>query len=397
MFSEKAIRAFRMKKQGLGPSWSGLNPSKVLNTAGWARTVGSANTYLSLFARAGTHREAAEAAVKSLDIHELPSARGCTYQLPNEHFDLGLRMASIQSEDLELKQAIKYLGATAEEFEVLEEAVLRALEQGVMDPKALKGVLGDKVRNFGPEGKKRGLTTSLPIAVKRLQMRGMIRRVPVDGRLDHERYAYTIWKDSPARPEMPFEELLERIGRAYFSWAGPATLAEFSGFTLWSQTKCRPIIDLLGLVDLGDGRLLHREDRDELESFSRPNDPQYALVHSMDSIMQLRRNIGSMIDEKYRDFPAIGSEKAVNTGGLSDLVCNAILDRGTIIGYWEFDPELKEIVAWSWEGITSDLRQEVQRTESFIRDELGDSRAHSLDSPASRRPRIEALRQQIST
>ncbi len=30
--------------------------------------------------------------------------------------------------------------------------------------------------------------------------------------------------------------------------------------------------------------------------------------------------------------------------------------------------------------------------EAFIRDELGDMRSFSLDSPASRKPRIEAIR-----
>ena len=33
----------------------------------------------------------------------------------------------------------------------------------------------------------------------------------------------------------------------------------------------------------------------------------------------------------------------------------------------------------------------VERTERFVRDDLGDARSFSLDSPKSRAPRIEAL------
>ncbi len=38
------------------------------------------------------------------------------------------------------------------------------------------------------------------------------------------------------------------------------------------------------------------------------------------------------------------------------------------------------------------LQQAVTRTENFVRDQLGDARSFSLDSPKSRAPRIVALR-----
>jgi len=38
------------------------------------------------------------------------------------------------------------------------------------------------------------------------------------------------------------------------------------------------------------------------------------------------------------------------------------------------------------------LKDAVARTESFVRDQLGDARTFSLDSPKSRAPRIAALR-----
>jgi hypothetical protein len=62
----------------------------VLERSGGTRSVGGVGPYLTLFARAGTSREAADAAVAALDIHELPTARGCTYVLPASDFALGL-------------------------------------------------------------------------------------------------------------------------------------------------------------------------------------------------------------------------------------------------------------------------------------------------------------------
>jgi hypothetical protein len=78
--------------------------------------------------------------------------------------------------------------------------------------------------------------------------------------------------------------------------------------------------------------------------------------------------------------------------GLNDLPSHAILDRGRIVGLWEYDPEAGGIV-WASFGIDdAALREAVARTEAFVRDDLGDARSFSLDSPASRAPRIAALR-----
>jgi hypothetical protein len=38
------------------------------------------------------------------------------------------------------------------------------------------------------------------------------------------------------------------------------------------------------------------------------------------------------------------------------------------------------------------LQEAVTRTERYVREQLGDARSFSLDSPKSRAPRIEALR-----
>jgi hypothetical protein len=80
-------------------------------------------------------------------------------------------------------------------------------------------------------------------------------------------------------------------------------------------------------------------------------------------------------------------------GGMVDLPSHAIIDRGRIVGLWEYDVDSASIV-WATFGAKKDkaLAAAVEETQAYVRDQLGDARSFSLDSPASRRPRIEAIR-----
>jgi hypothetical protein len=87
---QSKIRSWWAHRQGLDGAFAGKSASEVLQLAGWARSVGSSNPYLTLFSRAGLDRENVDAAVAKLEIHELPSARGCAYVLPASDFALAL-------------------------------------------------------------------------------------------------------------------------------------------------------------------------------------------------------------------------------------------------------------------------------------------------------------------
>ena len=94
-----------------------------------------------------------------------------------------------------------------------------------------------------------------------------------------------------------------------------------------------------------------------------------------------------MIDEKGR---------RVAGGGLSDMPGNAIVDRGRIVGLWEYDQPKEELVYVSFIGKSKALELAVRETEKYIREDLGDARTFSLDSPKSRAPKIELLRKQAA-
>ena len=116
--------------------------------------------------------------------------------------------------------------------------------------------------------------------------------------------------------------------------------------------------------------------------------PQYALVSSLDGISLLRRDVKGLLgpeDSKRRIF---GKE----CSGLTELPSHAILDRGRLIGLWEYDTAAEAIAWMSFAAPDGALKKAVQRTQEFVRAELGDTRSFSLDSPKSRAPRIQALR-----
>lgn len=382
------LRAFWAARQGLLECDPDLSPETVLERTGWARSIGGVGPYLTLFTRAGLTRPAADRAAARLDIHELPSARGCTYVVPRADFALALRCSQGFGDAAQIQTAKKYLGVTDAELDRLGRAVLDALSGGALDPAALKHRIGDAVRSLGPEGKKRGLTTTLPLALGRLQTLGEIRRQPLSGRLDQQRYAYARWHDSPLVGfALDEAEAHVELARRYFRWAGAASLAHFQAFSGLGVKASKAAVAPLGLLAVPeDSQLLALPaDLDALRAFVPPETPTYRLVASVDGALLLRRELAPLLD------PA-DVERVTKIGGLQDLPNHAILDRGRLVGLWEYDPEREDIAWTSFVRPGADLRAEVERTAAMIREHLGDARSFSLDSPESRKPRIEALR-----
>lgn len=386
------LRAWWAHRQGLDGALAGKSANEVLERAGWARSVGGVAPYLTLFSRAGLSRETVDAAVAKTEIHELPSARGCTYVLPASDFALGLKLA--QGFVGEVKVAEK-LGVTPKEIDKLCEAVLAALAKGPLDPEGLRNATGKAVRNLGAEGQKKGLTTTLPVALGKLQSTGDIRRIPINGRLDQQRYKYTLWTPSPLRNfKLSTEEAYTELARRYFTWIGPASIAEFQWFSALGVKAAKAAVEPLKLEALaaGDDRLLLPGDRAKLDAFKPPKDPHYTLTSGIDSIVLLRRDLKSMLDPKDLDRPVFVEKDTQPLGGLADLPSLAILDRGRVVGLWEYDTATESIAWVAFVKKDRALQDAVAHAEQYVREQLGDARSFSLDSPKSRAPRVVALR-----
>ena len=387
------LRAWWAHRQGLDGSLDGASPADVLARAGWARSVGGVGPYLTLFSRAGTSRAAADAAVAKLAIHELPAARACTYVVPADDFALALALAEAMG-DQEMKVALK-LGVTEREIDKLCTAVLDAVDKTPRSPDEIRAATGDASRSLGDAGKKKGMSSTLPIALGRLQRAGELRRVPVNGRLDQQRYSYVRWTPNP-RKRSPFDatQAYTALAGRFFRWAGPATVAEWQWYSGLGVKASAAILAPLGLVTAPgtSDRLLFPDDAEALRTFKGPKGAQYALVSSLDPLVATRRNLASHLDDADVARQVVNDKLPVSLGSLSDLPSDAIVDRGRVIGLWEFDPEKEQVVWATFDGARPPaLRAVVTRTETYVRDELGDARSFSLDSPNSRKPRLQAL------
>ncbi len=385
------LRAWRAHRQGLDGRLAGKTAAEVLRQTGWARSVGGVGPYLTLFARAGTSRAVADAAVAALEIHELPAARGCTYVVPACDFALALQAGSCFG-DAERKVAAS-LGVTDKEIDKLCDAVRKAVEKAPIDPEEIRAAVGIAARSLGEEGKKKGLSTTLPLALGSLQSAGEIRRVPVNGRLDQQRFAYTRWNPNPvAGRQLAPEEVNTELARRYFSWIGPATAAEFQWFSALGVKACKAAMEPLKLEPAGDAGFLLPEDRQQFEAYQSPPSARYVLASRLDGLSLLRRDLKGLLEARDLERKVYGDRGLVPLSGVADLPSHPIFDRGRVVGLWEYDPAAESIAWLPFIPKNAELQKAVAVMEQYIRTDLGDARSFSLDSPKSRAPRIEALR-----
>ena len=401
LVDETLIRPWWAHRQGLDGSLAGTAPAVVLERTGWQRSLGGMGAYLPLFARAGTSREVLEAAVAAQSVEELPATRGCMYVVPLAHLALALRLSQVQGEAGEIATAKKHFAFTDAELDWLCQAIRDALDASgePLAPRELKQAVGSAARDFGPEGVKRGVPSTLPLALGQLEAAGELRRVPQDGRLDQKRYTYARRKDNPlTHAQLSAEEAQTELARLYFRWAGPARLAHFQWFSALSAKAAKAAVAPLGLVPLAadDDRLLFPNDLEALRALRLSPEPQVVLSSNFDNLLHLRRDILGLLAAPDHQDHLYGEQGAQRMGGLTDLQSHPIFDRGSLIGLWEYDADAGAIVwatfAASQPALADAIAQAVARTETFIGDGLGAGRGNSLDDPTSRAPRIAALR-----
>jgi hypothetical protein len=382
----RKLRAWWFHRQGYGGEAEALSTAAILAKSGWARSVGGCGPYLTFFTRAGISREAVDRAVADLQIQELPSARGCTYIVPAEDFPLALLLAQ-NSGGGEMRVAEK-LGVPAKEIDDLCQAVLAALKKAPLDPDGIRQATGKAVRSLGPEGQAKGLPSTLPVALERLQNSGEIRRIPSNGRLDQQRYKYALWRPNPlCGAKLDLEKAALELAKRFFSWIAPARLCEFQAFAGFGVKQAKAASEPLKLepISKDDDFLILPADRAAFEDFKPDKGSSYHLVSSLDSLLLLRRDLTSLLDPN-------DAATWVGGGKVMELPSPAIIDRGRIVGLWEFDPVSESIAYQTFIKENAQLKKAIAATENYIRTQLGDARTFSLDSPKSRIPRIEALR-----
>jgi hypothetical protein len=386
------IRAYLAHRQGL-LQFSTKTNREVLRDVGWVRSVGGHNIYIALHARNGCSKEKAETDTKNHEIYEFASARGCTYFLPNDDFQVGIKAGQGFNDASSIRTAKTKLGFTDEDLVNLKAGILNSLKGGALDTNGIKKELGDLIINFGELGKKVGQTTSLSLGLLSLQAEAQIRRVPKGWALESQSYEYELFLDSPNvgdsySKDQAYGDLAER----YWNWIGLASLAHFQWFSGLGVGAAKKAVEGVNLVPIeGSDLLINADLADEFRIFEPPKSPVYRLVTALDSLFLLRRDVESLFDPQD-----LGSEKAAKRGGglvsANELRNHAIVDRGRIVGLWEYEQHSDSLVYALFVPLNDALEAEMKRTEAFIRDQLGDCRSFSLDSPKSRQEAIDQLR-----
>lgn len=392
-------RAHWFVRQGLAGPIEGT-PADVVRRTGWVRTIGGVDVYLAFRSRMARFRRVAlDAAVGDGRLRVSPAVRGCIYLVPEEDQALALRVA----EQLTARRTARdweKCGVEPAEIERAGEAIVEALAQGPLTTSQIRGELPDgAVRSLGEAGKKIGLSSTLPIALRNLEFAGRIERVPVDDRLDHEQYVWrrpTVAPDLRALPE-DLAGLAAPLAERFFRFAGPATLDEFTTWSGLSKRDAKAGIKACGLVTLritgyADEAFAHPDDADALAA-PAPVEGGVALLNFADNYVTLRATPAALADPAHA--PRVANSWGRGQKPLSEssyLHCRAALDGDRLAGSWEWDPDAGAVVAEPFDDLpparAEALAAEAASLTAFLRDEVGHARSTSIDTEKAQRERL---------
>jgi hypothetical protein len=401
------VRAHWHRRQGLTEPVSGTL-EEVVSATGWPRTLGGADVYLAVRARVpGLSRRQLEEAVEQSRLQVTPAVRGCIYLVPRAEMPLVLRVA----EEQYLKRAGREhekAGIAPNELAEVGEAVLKALRKGPVSTDALRKALPEGVvRSLGEKGKKLGLSTTLPPALRHLEFEGKVERVLEGGRLDTERYLWRLAARNPftgAKVPTGSTGRYARLGALFFRQFGPATLEDFSTWAALSQRDAREALSTLPLVPVAvegyaDEAFVLEEDVAVLRE-KVPTATSVSLLPSSDLYL-VHHGPAPLTDPRHHgvELPQWGSTKPGTLGGGRYMAMRVLLDGDRLVGLWEYDPDAEKVVFHTFDALPPKRRRAVEAVAedvaTFLREDVGHARSFTLDSTDTvreRAARIQAMK-----
>jgi len=398
-------RARWHEAQGLGEPKPG-SLDEIVASTGFLRTLGGVDVYLAMAARAPKLRQRdLDDAVARSALQVVPAMRGCIYLVPRAFAPLCLRVAEELSEARSARELEK-AEVKPGEIEKAAEAIARVLEAGPKTTDAIRKALPEgAVRSLGEKGKKIGLSSTLPPALRRLEFDGRVERTLEGGRLDSERY---LWRRAaknpfdgaavPAEPAARHAELL----RLFLRQAGPATLAEFAAWSGLSQRAAREALSRVPTASVAiegyDGDALVLEgDIAALREAPRPSS-RFTMLPFEDNFVALRSGPRLLVEPRHhaREVPVWGQTKGSTLGDAKHMSLRALVADGKIVGVWEIDPDAGKIVIGTFERLKKDEAKSVaalaDEVASLLLGDLGHAKSFSLDTVDSIRERAAVVR-----
>ncbi|QDU64958.1 DNA glycosylase AlkZ-like family protein [Engelhardtia mirabilis] len=375
--------------QGLGGR-EGEELEELVARTGFVRTLGGADAYLALLARMpGLRRQAVDAALASGALRVVPAVRGCIYLVAERHVALALHLAESLSRGRNARELAR-AGVQTEELLEVQAAIVELLgARGALSTQGLRKALpAGVVRGLGEVGKKLGLASTLPPALRQLEFAGRVERTPETDRIDHERYLWRIPDANPLeRGGRPADDadahrrLAELFVRAsgvcstasFVEWSGLGKRAAQAALVAASATP----VELEGQPGpaFADAGLL--EDAARLAGAEGP----VAFLPCADNLVALRGGPARMVEAAFHDIavPVWGRGKGSTLGDVKHAFARTIVAGGRIVGLWEYDPDGGRLALGLFDHDAKFDPIEVERRAAgvaeFLRDCLGHGRA----------------------
>jgi len=403
---EEARKVF-VSAQGF-PAHPGRSVTAVLEETGFVRTLGGVDVYLAVRARMpGMRRADLDAAVAAGEAQIIPAVRGCMYLVPRRDVPLSLRVAEMLTCSRDEREHAK-VGIRPGELEEIGAAVLQTLgERGPLTTDALRKALPEgTVRSLGDIGKKVGVSSPLPAAVRRLEFSGRVARAVESGRLDSERYLWRVTERSPfdgvKLSDDPIE-LYAGLARIFFHSAGLGTQKDFAGWAGIPQRDAKAAMERADLVPVAVDHLpephyLLHERRALLDSSWGTTQP-VALLSFEDNLLALHGGPALLVDKAHHAMPVqeLATGKTVPLGEAKHMTLRSVMAEGKIAGVWEYDPDARTVVAAGFAGLSkathARLDAVAEDVAHFLTEDLGHGRSFSLDTDDDLRARSGQVRE----
>lgn len=405
--STAEARAIATVAQGLRNRAKGT-PAELVRRHGFLRTLGGIDVYLALHERSagGVAREEVDAAVAEGEVQIVPTVRGCIYLVAREDVPWSLRLADLLSARRNERDQEK-AGVEEGELERVGEAVLATLrEKGPLSTVKLRNALPDGViRSLGDAGKKVGLSSTLPPALRRLELAGEIERTLETGQVDTEKY---LWRVTAANPFAGVDGIDDpavvhrHFAERFFRWAGVATLDAFAAWSGLGKRDSKKAMADLGLEEVtvegfeeAGPWWLHPD----AATAPAEGAGAVALLPFIDNLPHLQGGPGLFVDPAYHDtpVPVWGRGKGTTLGDARHMSYRSVVAGDKVVGFWEYDPDAEEVVVACVDQPPTNLRPEIdERAETlgrFIRDELGHGQSFSIDTDKDLRRRAGQIRE----
>jgi Winged helix DNA-binding domain len=393
--------------QGLAPQ-PGRSVTSALEETGFVRTLGGVDVYLALRARVpGLRRDDLDAAVAAGEAQVVPAVRGCMYLVPRRDVPLALRVAALLTRSRDEREHEK-AGIRPGELEEIGAAVLQALgERGPLTTDALRRALpAGVVRSLGDAGKKLGISSPLPAALRRLEFAGRIERTLESRRLDSERYLWRITASGPfdgvSLPDDPID-LYAGLARIFFRGAGLATQKDFAAWAGIPQRDAKAAMERTGLLPVSvegaaDLHYLAEERRGLLDEAADLAARTIALLPFEDNLLALHGGPALLVDAAHHatPVPVWGSDRIITLGEARHMALRSVVAEGKIAGVWEYDPDAQTVATAGFAGLSKATRAGLAKTAAdlarFLTEDLGHGRSFSLDTDDDLRARSAQVR-----